>query len=99
MTLWRPRRCNCLIWAAVQWWCHGGRVRAVGSIYGWWPHWLWHHNGDVYEYAPIVHRTGLLSAPILFRGRAQEVIGERIIRIVRAGRDVIAEQIDRLEVD
>lgn len=72
-------------------------MRAMGSLFGWWPHWVWLHEGRVYEYAPLVHRTGLLSAPILFCGRVQEVVGESITRIVRVGRDVMAEKINRLE--
>ncbi len=67
-------------------------MRAIGSIYGWWPHWVWYCGDVVYEYAPLVHRTGLLSAPILFSGRVQEVVGESITRIVRVGPDVIAEK-------
>lgn len=98
MKLWRPRICNCLIWVVVMRLRYGGSMRAVGSIYGWWPHWLWYFEDGIYEYAPPVHEHDRRWPPLIFRGCTQEVIGESITRIVRRGRDVVAERINRLEV-
>lgn len=97
MHLWHPHRCNCLIWAVVMWFRHGGRVRAMGSIYGWWPHWLWVKDGRVYEYSPPTHEHGRKLPPVIFNGRAQQIVALRTLYAVHDGVGVHAEIIDRLE--
>lgn len=51
---WAPRRCNCLLWAVVQFWCHGGALAVVRSEYGWWCHFAWSPDEGLtwFNYSP-----------------------------------------------
>ena len=54
MNLWTPRRANCLIWAVGMQLSRGGYVCWRKSLYGWWPHAVWSHDGrEWYEYTPM----------------------------------------------
>lgn len=53
MTLGRPFRSNCAMWALGQWLRQSGYVLFHKSKYGWWLHYLWSPDLEhFYEFVP-----------------------------------------------
>lgn len=78
--MWRPTRCNCLIWAFVMRMFYGGKLITGRSEYGWWPHVQWLDvDGSIWEYVPTIRvrrtewRNLLPVRALLFRGSVQYV--------------------------
>ncbi len=79
--LWRPKRCNCLVWALVMQYLWGGYVCLRQSIYPFWKHAVWSLDGrHWYEYASVDQKKALIwwkkpnvlwfrGAPIFIRRR------------------------------
>jgi hypothetical protein len=74
MTLYSPKYCNCLVWALYMCLRHGGNIRSIKSLYGWWPHYIYVRGNEEYEYVPIKPSDNLISPPPLFRGCARKRI-------------------------
>jgi len=70
-----PRRFNCLFWALLMWWRHGGYVAMRRSRHYYGVHWMW--SADLvswYHYVPLAPRTTFIEAAlhkVWFEGRVK----------------------------
>lgn len=65
-------RSNCLIWALVRWWRHGGYIVVRRSYWGPFPHFLWSRDlKRFWSYQPVSPRHKKFPPPF-FRGEVKE---------------------------
>ena len=63
------RKSNCLFFAIGRWWNRGGYLVIRKSRFGYWPHFLWSPDLQVFEsYSPIVGGYSRWFPPLLFCG-------------------------------
>jgi hypothetical protein len=63
------RKSNCLFFAVGRWWNCGGYIIIRKSKLGWFPHFLWSPDLQLFEsYSPIGGGVARWLPPILFRG-------------------------------
>lgn len=63
---------NCLLFALLMKWRHGGRLVYKKSPHGWWWHFWWTRDGqELWEYTPDRPMGHLPLPPPLYRGHVQ----------------------------
>ena len=62
---------NCLIFALVKFFKHGGYFIIRKSRVGFWPHFIWSsdlRDAKIEHFVPERYKEGLISPPWLFKG-------------------------------
>lgn len=69
--MWKPRICNCWVWALWQWFKYGGSIIVRKSKYGPFPHFMWSPDMmTIYDYNPIQPRNRIMP-PTVFKGEVK----------------------------
>ena len=63
---------NCLIFAFIKWYRHGGYVVIRRAHHGWWPHFIWCRDlkdAEIEHLQPDLNYYPETTGKLLFRGR------------------------------